>query len=172
MTEIRSPAQQARDWLDQVAEDLEARFTRADSGAYQAIVHAPHPMAPDVPVRVAFIGGDRPAALAGARSQLRALAERAFADPARAMVKVADAREAHLYTPTVRNVARVSRALIARGHPAPANHEIQRAHLALKIDRGHDDHLVAEIVDELLAQRERMDLVKRSGRMSRQPALL
>lgn len=156
----RTAAEQARDWLADL--DFDARVSHVESGNHHAIAHAPHPLASDIMVRVTFIGGSREAAIAGARSQLRHLAERAFADPTMALLKVAEAREAHLYTGSVKSMARARRAVIARGQLEPSHNEIARAHMALKIDRGHEDHLVADVVTELLHARDRLATVRYS----------
>lgn len=146
-----TPRDQATSWIADV--DIDARVTQLADGTHQCTMYAPHPMAEDIVVRVLRGGVDRAAALAAARTELLALGERAFADPSRAGQVAADAREAHLYRPTVKNMARVRRAVIARGYPQPQHNEIQRAAFALKIDRGHADHLIAEVVDQLLADR-------------------
>lgn len=147
-------ADQANAWLTEADPQVDARLTTTPEG-HVCVLLCPHPFGDDINARFTGRGDTRLTATQDARSQLRAFAMRAFSNPDDARANVLTAREAHLYRPGVKGVGRVGRAVRARGQHMPEHSEIQLAALRLRIDRGHDEHTIGDLVGEILAGRAR-----------------
>lgn len=137
-------------WLTEVHDTSEARVQELSPISWRAVIVAPHPMAEDITVRAQGAGVTRLEALEACRNQLTDMAARMFGDPEVALNNAITAREAYLFTRGPRSIHRVGQAVRARGAMPPSFQEVNMAALRLKVDRGHEDHTIGDVVGEIL----------------------